>query len=92
MNKLLLSLFLFTSYLTFAQKPTKQEDGLITGKIIDAASSKPLEYVSFRLFKQNESKVIAGIFSDNTGKIVLENVPNGIFYAICSFTFHQNLK
>ena len=89
MNKLLLSLFLFTSYLTFAQKPTKQEDGLITGKIIDATSTKPLEYVSFRLFKQNESKVIAGIFSDNTGKIVLENVPNGIFYAICSFTGYE---
>ena len=86
MNKLLLFLFLFTSYLTFAQKPTKQDDGLITGKIIDGNTSKPIDYVSFRLFKQNESKVIAGIFSDNTGKINLENVPLGSFYAICSFT------
>jgi hypothetical protein len=90
MNKLLLSLFLFTSYLTFAQKPTKQEDGLITGKIIDENTSKPLEYVSFRLFKQNESNVIAGIFSDNTGKINLENVPLGSFYAVCSFNGYGN--
>ena len=90
MNKLFLTLFILSSYTLLAQKPGKQDDGLITGKIIDENSSKPLEYVSFRLFKQNESKVIAGIFTDNTGKINLENVPQGSFYAICSFTGYVN--
>lgn len=86
MNKLFLTLFILSSCALLAQKSGKQDDGLITGKIIDENSSKPLEYVSFRLFKENESRVIAGIFTDNTGKINLENVPQGAFYAICSFT------
>jgi 5-hydroxyisourate hydrolase-like protein (transthyretin family) len=89
MNKLLLVILLLTSYDSLGQKPTKQDDGLITGKIIDENTSKPLEYVSFRLFKQNESKVIAGIFTDNTGKINLENVPLGNFYAVCSFSGYE---
>ncbi|MFM7668851.1 MAG: outer membrane beta-barrel protein, partial [Bacteroidota bacterium] len=90
MNKLFLILFILSSYTLLAQKPGKQDDGLITGKIIDENSSKPLEYVSYRLFKQNESKVIAGIFTDNAGKINLENVPQGSFYAICSYTGYVN--
>ena len=75
MKKSLLLLFIALNSIALAQKPTKQDDGLITGKIIDATSSKALEYVSFRLFKSNESKVVVGIFTDNFGKIYLENVP-----------------
>ena len=89
MTKLLVALFLVSINVLFAQKPNKQDDGLITGKVVDATSSKALEYVSFRLFKQNESKVIAGIFSDNTGKITIENVPTGNFYAICTFSGYE---
>ena len=86
MQKLFFSFFLFSTTLFFAQKTGKQDEGLITGKIIDATTSKALEYVSFRLFKTGEKKVVAGIFSDNLGRINLENVPQGTFYAICSFT------
>ena len=90
MKKSLLLLFIaLNSIAIVAQKPTKQDDGLITGKIIDATSSKALEYFSFRLFKSNESKVVVGIFTDNFGKINLENVPQGTFYAICSFTGYE---
>lgn len=33
--------------------------------------------------------MVAGIFSDNLGRINLENVPQGTFYAICSFTGYE---
>ncbi len=89
MQKLFFSFFLFSTTLFFAQKTGKQDEGLITGKIIDATTSKALEYVSFRLFKTGEKKVVAGIFSDNLGRINLENVPQGTFYAICSFTGYE---
>jgi hypothetical protein len=89
MKKIFILFFLINNLFLFAQKPSKQDDGLITGKIIDAATSKALEYVSFRLFKSNESKVVVGIFTDNFGKIYLENVPQGTFYAICSFTGYE---
>jgi len=90
MNKLLFSFFLLISSIIFSQKTGKQDDGLITGKIIDATTSKPLDYVSFRLFKANESKVISGIYTDKSGKINLENVSFGTFYAVCSFSGYEN--
>jgi outer membrane receptor protein involved in Fe transport len=90
MNKLLFSFFLLFSSIIFSQKTGKQDDGLITGKIIDATTSKPLDYVSFRLFKANESKVISGIYTDKSGKINLENVSFGTFYAVCSFSGYEN--
>jgi outer membrane receptor protein involved in Fe transport len=90
MNKLLFSFFLLLSSIIFSQKTGKQDDGLITGKIVDASTSKPLDYVSFRLFKVNETKVISGIYTDNSGKINLENVSFGTFYAVCSFSGYEN--
>lgn len=87
----LLSLFFFIISFSFlSQKMVKQGDGIITGKIIDENTSKPLEYVSFKLINQTDRKILTGIFTDKFGKINLENLPEGSFYAICSFTGYLN--
>jgi len=64
-------------------------DGLISGKVIDAVSENPLEYVSVKLFSTKDSSVVAGIFSDAEGKFLLEKIPNGTYFFKFSFAGYE---
>jgi outer membrane receptor protein involved in Fe transport len=82
--KYLSLLFLFISFFGLAQ-PKPSADGILSGKVVDKISDKPMEYVSFRLFSTKDSSVVSGVFTDSDGKFTLENVPMGSYYA--RFTF-----
>ncbi len=89
---LVLASFL-TSYTITAQMPggagarpgqgRPQVSGTFYGKLVDAKSSKPIEYASVQLIqnkldsvsKKRKDVVIAGMLTDNHGDFRLENVP-----------------
>lgn len=83
----LLATIAFTS---FAQPPGGMpagggpKIGSIDGQVFDSISRKPLEYVQLRVFRQNDSTVVGGIFTDVNGKFVLDQLPLGRFYIVIS--------
>lgn len=81
MRFLLLFLFSSCTYLSFAQPqggpPPGQAIGSLDGQVFDSLSRQPLEYVQLRVCKQSDSSIVTGIFTDEEGKFVLEQIPLG---------------
>jgi len=67
-------------------KTFAQGDGIISGKVIDKATEKPVEYVSFKLFNAKDSQLVTGIYTDSEGKFLLEKIALGNYYAKLTFT------
>jgi outer membrane receptor protein involved in Fe transport len=80
-------LFITISSLSFGQK-----DGILTGRIVDKLSDKPMEYVSFRLFSVKDSSVVAGIFTDPDGRFNLEQLAYGNFYGKLTFSGYETIS
>lgn len=57
----------------------------ITGKVVDP-KNEPVEFASVRLFSQKDSTVVNGIYTDQEGKFVLENVVVGSYYIKVTFS------
>ncbi|MDP4637678.1 MAG: TonB-dependent receptor, partial [Crocinitomicaceae bacterium] len=79
-------LFIGISSISFGQK-----DGILTGRIVDKFSDKPMEYVSFRLFSVKDSSVVAGIFTDPDGRFNLEQLAYGNFYGKLTFSGYETI-
>jgi outer membrane receptor protein involved in Fe transport len=80
-------LFIGISSISFGQK-----DGILTGRIFDKLSDKPMEYVSFRLFSVKDSSVVAGIFTDPDGRFNLEQLAYGNFYGKLTFSGYETIS
>ena len=80
-------LFIGISSISFGQK-----DGILTGRIVDKLSDKPMEYVSFRLFSVKDSSVVAGIFTDPDGRFNLEQLAYGNFYGKMTFSGYETIS
>lgn len=55
--------------------------GSVDGTILDSISKKPVEYASVRICKVEDSSVVSGIYTDEKGFFVLEQLPSGKFFA-----------
>ncbi|MDP2038298.1 MAG: carboxypeptidase regulatory-like domain-containing protein, partial [Ignavibacteria bacterium] len=64
-------------------KPANQ--GIVTGKIIDASSNSPIEYASVILLSKQNSKMVSGIATDKNGEFALHGIPTGTY--ILNVTF-----
>lgn len=60
-------------------------DGGLSGKIVDASSSQPVEYASVAIYRQKDSTLVTGVVTDINGNFSMENLPYGRFYAIVTF-------
>ncbi len=81
----LFSLILTTSTV-FGQFPTtatpiiEKGDGKITGTLIDSLSKNGVEFATLALYKSNDlKKPIDGALTDEKGKFIIKNIPNGKF-------------
>lgn len=78
-------LLLFIGILPFlsfyAQPPGAQSAiGSLDGQVFDSISRKPLEYVEIRLCRVADSSVATGIYTDENGKFVIEQIPVGKYF------------
>ncbi|MDP3581278.1 MAG: carboxypeptidase regulatory-like domain-containing protein, partial [Ignavibacteria bacterium] len=64
-------------------KPANQ--GVVTGKIIDAASNSPIEYASVILLSKQNSQMVGGIATDKNGEFAIRGIPTGTY--ILNVTF-----
>ena len=84
MNKIVFSLFLVLNCLVAnAQRPNGggPKIGVLSGTIVDSLTRKPLEYASVKLFSQNDSSFVAGIYTDVSGEFMLFQLPFGKYFA-----------
>ncbi|MCK9618418.1 MAG: TonB-dependent receptor [Lentimicrobiaceae bacterium] len=89
-NFLLIFLFSTTSFV-FSQRPSQgngsmpQGSGKITGILIDAQASQPIEYGNVLVFRVKDSVMVTGNISNVTGKFTIEPVPFGKYYLKIQF-------
>ncbi|PWH87109.1 outer membrane beta-barrel family protein [Brumimicrobium oceani] len=74
---------LFLAFTSFSQ-------GQITLKVVDE-NNEAIEYANFRLFSPKDSSVVSGDYSSSSGKISMNAVPFGEYYAILSFFGFEDL-
>jgi outer membrane receptor protein involved in Fe transport len=78
LNFTILSILFLSSFVR-AQNKTGNGDGIIIGRVINAQTEKPMEYVSVKLLTLKDSLVLSGVYTDDDGKFNLENLANGSF-------------
>jgi outer membrane receptor protein involved in Fe transport len=82
MTKYFTSILFFIGSLAFAQIPSASQggDGKITGTLIDSVAKTAVEFATLSLYKTTDLvKPIDGTLTDDKGKFILKNVPNGKF-------------
>jgi len=99
MKKTLLAIFLATAINLFMMPISKAENivpdpkgGVISGRIVDASSNQPMEYVSVALYRVSDSSLVTGAISNPEGKFKLEKISTGVYYLKVSFLGFQNLQ
>ncbi|MGH7451256.1 MAG: TonB-dependent receptor domain-containing protein, partial [bacterium] len=71
---------------------SQENRGVITGKIFDAASQKPIEYANVILFSQNDSAMVMGTASGENGGFHLDKIPPGAYYIDIQFIGFKKKK
>lgn len=61
----------------------------ISGVVVDSASNKPIEFATVRLFSVLDSTVKAGVYTDEKGWFMLENISKGDYFLKISFTGYK---
>ncbi len=65
--------------------------GTISGRVLDATSNQPMEYVNVALFRAADSSLITGTISTTDGQFKLEKVAAGDYYLRISFLGFEDL-
>jgi hypothetical protein len=81
--------FLLVFSLGFFAKTQAQNLISITGKVITYEQSKPLEYVSLKLFQLPDSTFIKGSFTNPEGRFEIM-APAGKYYIQMSVALYEN--
>nr|WP_294858337.1 TonB dependent receptor [uncultured Fluviicola sp.] len=74
----LFTFFFLASFFTFSQ--TVNGTGSIDGRVLDSVSKTPLEYTMVRVYNSIDSTLVSGIYTDENGSFVLEEVKYGKYY------------
>ena len=61
----------------------------VTGKIVDIATGKPVEYASVVLLKQAYSSMVTGAYATPSGGFSLHNIVPGIYLLRISFMGYE---
>jgi|SRR5690348_1419412 outer membrane receptor protein involved in Fe transport len=91
MTKNLLSFLLILSFLNVhAQVQDKQGKGEISGRVIDSAINKPLEYATITMYKQENKKPVNGALTDKDGHFIIKNIRNGVYRLVVESINHTS--
>lgn len=99
MKKTLLALMAFVSFHLLIVPLSKAETytpdpkgGSISGRVIDASTSVPMEYVSVALYRAADSALVTGTISSDGGKFKIEKIPSGEYFLKITFLGFENLQ
>lgn len=63
----------------------------IRGKVVDATTASPLDFVNVALYKQNSEVPTTGVTSDTQGNFLLPSVPNGKYNLQITFVGYNSI-
>lgn len=81
-----LALFLLLNLSLQAQNGGNQKIGILVGSLLDSITKKPIEYASVKLISTKDSLVKGGIYTDDKGKIQLDEIPLGSYFIKVTFS------
>ena len=79
---LLFTFYLF-SHMAFSQ-------GQLSGIVKDKSSQKRIEFASVAIYKSSDSTLLNGGITDVEGSFMINNLPQGSFYAVVSFLGYKS--
>ena len=82
-------LFATMSYATSYEADPK--GGTISGRVIDALSNRPMEYVNVAVFLATDSSLVTGTISTPDGQFTIEKLAGGEYYLRLTFLGFDNL-
>ena len=82
---------LFTSKVYAGNEVPDTKGGTINGRVLDASTNQPMEYVNVALFRIADSSLITGTISTADGQFKLEKVATGEYYLRVSFLGFDDL-
>ncbi|MCX6268999.1 MAG: TonB-dependent receptor [Bacteroidetes bacterium] len=85
-------LMLFLSLIPVALFSQSKSTGIVSGRIVDAQTQKPVEYANMILLDSLTGKMVTGIVSDSTGHFRLTNVPFGSYVMEYSFVGYEKQR
>lgn len=65
-------------------------EGVISGRVMEAASGSPMEYVNVVLFRQDDRTQVTGDMTDIAGTFVLNGIAPGKYYLEASFVGYEH--
>jgi hypothetical protein len=83
--------FLFIKLSVAATYEVDLKGGTISGRVIDASSNKPMEYVNIAVFLAADSTLVTGTISTPDGQFIIDKVGNGEYYLRLTFLGFDNL-
>ncbi len=94
MTKFKAIILLFILFLTISsgfQLSAKENDGTVSGSVIDRRTEDPVLSAKVVLLKANDSTIQAGTFTNNKGEFLFDNVPFGKYYINISYIGYDNI-
>ncbi len=90
---LFIAIFVHLSLCGICQAPSKagNDQGIITGELVDAISSKPLVLATVSLKKSGDSLVTSSMVSAKDGSFLFENLPFGYYRLQVEITGYNKL-
>lgn len=64
--------------------------GTISGRVLDASTNKPMEYVNIAVFRSSDSSLITGTITNPEGLFKLEKMASGEYYLRITFLGFEN--
>lgn len=85
----LLTLFLFLSIFTQAQRPNMPKIGRLYGKVVDAKTKQAVDFATVTLLAMQKDSAINGALASGNGDFNLDKLPFGRFRLRISFIGYQ---
>lgn len=64
--------------------------GTIRGRVLDASTNKPMEYVNIAVFRSSDSSLITGTITNPEGQFKLDKIASGEYYLRITFLGFEN--
>jgi outer membrane receptor protein involved in Fe transport len=88
-KKTLITVMFCIASMAFAQRPSQDFNGKVSGNVFDADYREPIEYANIVLYKQADSMQITGTITDDRGAFQLTRIQPGLYYAEISFIGYE---
>ncbi len=66
-----------------------EAQGTVKGKVLDKASSTPLEFINVTVARRGETKILKGAITDINGNFTISGLDNGDYTLTASFTGYK---